>query len=223
MLKKRLQIILNIILFLTLAASVNAVKGKALMGEADSAKIYLVKNYWHVGIIFPLDIRTTKILPVLNDFKGFHGIEIGWGDEDFYQNPTIDYYNATKAALLPTNSVIRLRGINGNLESFFQSSDFCIELKISYRAYVELLEYIKESFYFGSKNSLILVGDQLGGQIRFYRSRKKYHLFHTCNTWVVRGLEDAELSVSSFGVITAEHLFKEVRKIGVVLKEETDG
>jgi hypothetical protein len=181
--------------------------------------VYLIKSYWHVGILFHVDSTVIKHIPALITFNRYKFVDIGWGDEDFYQDPETDYYNAAKAILFPTKSVIKVTGHMAGLESIKKWSDFCIKIKITNEQYSRLMEFIAESFLV-ENDKYVIASSNSSGAIVFYKSVLAYHLFNTCNTWVADALENAGCDVSKDGIITAEDLFEEVKSIGEVLKVE---
>ena len=189
-------------------------------GKSNTEKnIYLIKSYWHVGIVIEIDSASVAGIPVLKRFSKYNFVDIGWGDEDFFQDSEIDYYNAAKAILFPTKSVIKITAHLSDLAGIIRWSDFCIKLKLTDDQYSGLLEYIDNSFLI-EDDEYIFISSFAEGAIVFYKSGLSYHLFNTCNTWVAEALETAGCGISKSGIITAEDLFVEVKTIGEVLKEE---
>lgn len=184
-----------------------------------SRTIYLIKNYWHVGILMDVDSLSSILIPPLKNFNNFKMIDIGWGDEDFYQAEGTDYYFAAKAILIPTPSVIRISGFNIELSSIINWSDFCVQVQLSSSQFRKLCEYISSSFMIENSN-YITTSEKSNGTIRFYKSVHKYHLFNTCNTWIASTLESSGLKISADGIITSDDLFSSLLGLGVVLKYE---
>lgn len=195
-------------------------------GQDDDAEesngkrtIYLIKYYWHVGILIEIDSTALAGIPVLSRFNDYRFVDIGWGDEDFFQDSETDYYNAAKAILFPTESVIKITAHQSDVAGIIRWSDFCIKIKVTDNQYSRLLEYINKSFLV-ENDEYFITSSFAEGAIVFYKSVHKYHLFNTCNTWVAEALETAGCGVSKSGIITAEDLFVEVKTIGDVLKSE---
>ena len=152
--------------------------------------IYLIKSYWHVGIVIEIDSAAITGIPVLNRFGDYRFVDIGWGDEDFFMDSSMDYYNAAKAILFPTPSVIKITAHRSDIASIIKWSDYCIKINITDNQYRGLLEYIHKSFLV-EDDEYILISSFAEGAILFYKSVHNYHLFNTCNTWVVEALETA--------------------------------
>lgn len=183
----------------------------------DEVTIHLVKQQLHTGVIFSVNDQLLTYIPELYEFKEKRYVDIGWGDEDFYQTPGFNYYLAVKALFIPTNSVLRIAGYNSDVISYYGKESTVIELKISNSIYKKLCEYISAAFY-KVENETVKTSN-VGSHIIFYRSNGKYTLFNTCNTWIARGLKKSGLPINTFGIITVEQLFSEVIKYGKIISE----
>ena len=186
----------------------------------QSHQVYLVKSYWHTGIMFTVNEELVSPIPVISNFDDYKFVDIGWGDEEFYQHPNPDYLLGAQAILVPTSSVIRIEGKNSSIDRIIEWSDFCIRFDLNNEQFTKLCNYINNAFEKDENENRIVSLTKSNGRITFYKSHMKYHLFNTCNTWVAEALEESGFDISSSNVITAENLFEEVSKFGVVLKEE---
>lgn len=213
----------SLIVLILLSLSNISLAWQGYMDEDSKTKrtIYLIKYYWHVGILLELDSTAIKGIPVLSRFKDYKFVDIGWGDEDFFQDSKTDYYNAAKAILFPTKSVIKITAHQSDVEGIIKWSSFCIKIKLTDDQYSGLLEFINKSFLV-EDDEYFVKSSFADGAIVFYKSVHLYHLFYTCNTWVAEALETAGCEVSKSGIIMAEDLFEEVKIIGEVLKSESN-
>ena len=184
----------------------------------NSNDIYLIKTAWHVGISLKIDSFTVSKLNVLRYFEKYKFADIGWGDEDFYQNPGINILLGLKALFFPTSSVVRISGIYSDIKYLIDISDFAVKLSLSAKQFSKLLEFIDKSLTKNDDGNYVIASEKNGGQIIFFKSNLKYHAFHTCNTWIAEALNYADLKISKTGIITAQQLYRELRKIGKVLK-----
>ena len=66
-----------------------------------------------------------------NYFDDFNLIDIGWGDEEFYQHQGFDSGLAFKALFYSTPSTLRIEGLNLTKEEYFDLSEVVIELDIT--------------------------------------------------------------------------------------------
>lgn len=181
-------------------------------------KVYIAKIAWHVGILMEIDSLVLLNLPELSDFSNFNYVDVGWGDEDFYQSgDEFDLYLAAKAIFVPTKSVIRIQGYTDTIDKITDRRDFVIELNLDNNQFSNFCNFIRKSFARSDSNTIILSDERFGGIINFYKSIQKYHIAYTCNTWVADAVESAGLNVEPDNVITADELFLELVKVGIIL------
>ncbi len=189
--------------------------------DTQDKKVYIAKIDWHVGIILKLDENSVKNIKALENFKDFNFVDIGWGDADFYQsNDDFDLYLASKAILLPTESVIRIHGYNQSIDQIIDWRDYAIEVRLQNDQYEKLCKFIDNSFSRDSANNLLITSERNNKRVTFFSSIHKYHLFRTCNTWVAEALYFADQNIDPSNIITSEELFYELVKIGIPLKSE---
>ena len=188
--------------------------------DKDSVTIHIIKDQWHTAFVIPVNDSLVSHLPAVKHFKEFNVVDIGWGDEEFFQAPSTDAYLAAKAILYPTDSVVRIAGMSRNTDRIIKWVDYCVELKISAPQYLKLCKFINESFQINNDSTLIITSKRPSGEVIFFKSNLKYHLFYTCNTWIGRALESIGYDIDTSGLITAEQLFYELVEIGTVLKFE---
>lgn len=185
------------------------------LGPADqhSQQVFVIEEYWHTGIVFEVDSSTRATIPALNDFDWADYVDIGWGDEDFYQNPDIDILLGAKAILVPTSSVVRVEGFRGKAIERLQRADTSFSFRLSNSQFEKLLRFIRDSFTYGSDGNPVIKGKQLGDRVIFYASPLPYHLFNTCNTWVGKAFRRAGFDVSTTWLITKDQLSERLGKL----------
>lgn len=193
----------------------------------DSLKtIYLIKQRWHTAVVFHTkDVsapgRDTLIFPEVKYFKEAELIDIGWGDEAFYQHSDFDYELAYLALFHATPSTLRVEGIYITKQQYFDISDIVIELKINNEQLKILLKYISDTIWRDESGKYEILSIQYLNRVYFIRAKGSYHLFNTCNTWLARGLKKSGFDIKTDIVLT-EQIFTEAAKIGKVLKAKTN-
>ena len=181
-------------------------------GEAHRKVFQVVKHGWHVGIVVDQDEMASRVPLLGEDFSGTEHLEIGWGDERFYQADEPSAGLALRAALWPTASVMHIVGFSGDPARYFSSSEV-INVCVSRSGYKQMLDFILDSFERGPDGEIIPLGPGLYGTSRFYRAKGSFHLFNTCNTWAARAVATTGLPVST-QVITAGGLVSQLRSNG---------
>ncbi|MCF8355678.1 MAG: DUF2459 domain-containing protein [Melioribacteraceae bacterium] len=182
-------------------------------------EVIIAKVSWHTGIILKVDEQLLNNLSAAEDFLDYKFIDIGWGDADFYQNEEdFDLLLAAKAILVPSNSVIRMRGYRDDLDYILSHREYAFSFDMRDEEFDSLYKFINDSFTLDSLNKPVIVSKKFGGIVKFYESIHKYHLGNTCNTWVADALTAAGKNVDSSWIITAEDLYYELIKTGKLIK-----
>jgi len=181
--------------------------------------IYLIKQRWHTAIVFYTEDLDSTIIPEVKYFSDTELIDIGWGDEAFYQYPDFDWDLAYQALFYPTPSTLRMEGIYISMIEYFNLSEIVVELKINNEQLIILLNYINETIRRNNEGQSEILSTQYLKRIYFLRANGDYHLFNTCNTWLAKGLNKAGFKIKDDIVLT-EQLFNEATEIGTVIKSD---
>ena len=188
--------------------------------QDDSLKtIYLIKQRWHTAVVFHTEDVDTIIFPEIKYFQKAELVDIGWGDEAFYQHPDFDWDLAYQALFHATPSTLRVEGIYITLQQYFDISEIVVELKINDEQLKVLQKYISDTIWRDELGKYQILSTQYLNRIYFFKANGSYHLFNTCNTWLARGLKQSGLEIKD-DIILTEQLFNEAAKIGKVLKAE---
>jgi uncharacterized protein (TIGR02117 family) len=151
--------------------------------------LYVVSHGWHSGIVVERADLVKKI-PALAAAIGPDGpVEVGWGEERFYQarDPTLGM--ALSAVLRSNPSVLQVVPFTDPPTRYFAGSEVR-ELRTDEAGYAAALDRIAASFKPGAER----LGRSLYGEGWFYRAEGSFHLFNNCNTWVSAVLQEAVCS-----------------------------
>ena len=188
--------------------------------EDDSLKtIYIIKQSWHTAIVFHTEDIDTTILSEVKYFSGAELIDIGWGDEAFYQHPDFDWDLAYQALFYPTPSTLRIEGIFISMLEYFNLSEIVVELKIHNEQLKILQKYISCTIWRDENQISKILSTQYLNRVYFFKANGSYHLFNTCNTWLASGLKKAGFEIED-NIVLTEQLFNEAAKFGDVIKAE---
>lgn len=149
--------------------------------------LYVVSHGWHSGIVLERDELVSR-LPMLGIGREGY-VEVGWGEERFYQARETTLGMALRALLQPNTSVLQVVPFSGAPHRYFAGSEL-VEVGTDEAGYSAALAYIAATF----KPQLERLGRSLYGEGWFYRAEGSFHLFNTCNTWVSAVLEKAACS-----------------------------
>jgi len=192
---------------------------KEFLQDDSLHTIYLIKQRWHTAIVFHTEDVDTTILPEVKYFPGAELIDIGWGDEAFYQHPDFDWDLAYHALFHPTPSTLRIEGIFISMLEYFNISEIVVELKINNEQLRILQTYISDTVWRDEKNENKVLSTQYLNRVYFLKANGSYHLFNTCNTWLANGLKKVGFEIED-NIVLTEQLFNEAAKIGNVLKAD---
>lgn len=179
--------------------------------------IYFIKQGWHTAIVFNTQDLYPDIFLEYEYFNQFSLIDIGWGDEEFYQYPGFDSGLAFKALFYATSSTLRVEGVNLTKDEYFNLSEIVIEVEITKEQLIKICDFINNSFLLDDNNKSIILSEKAGGKIIFYKAKDSYHLFNTCNTWLAKCLNQAGINIED-NIILTEQLFNELSTIGQIIR-----
>jgi len=179
--------------------------------------LYIVRHGWHAGIIVDRGDLVKVLPPLARDLGREAYVEIGWGEERFYQTRDGTSGLAMRAVLWPNPSVLQVVPFSGSPGSYFPQSEI-VELRVEPAGYAAALAFIAASFTRSQDGSIARLGPSQYGNGWFYRAEGSFHAFNTCNTWVAKAIEKTGYPVSSTLTLTAESLFSQLRGGGSVIR-----
>jgi uncharacterized protein (TIGR02117 family) len=152
------------------------------------------------------------MVPSLEEnFSSGEYLEIGWGDEQFYQAKTATIGLVLQAIFWPTSTVLHIVTVPDNPRRYFSGSE-AVEVSVPQSGYVKLLAFVARSFSRTSSDGVIKLGPGLYGNSWFYRAEGAFSAFNTCNTWVAKSVETTGFPISGMTTITAEGLLSQLRE-----------
>jgi uncharacterized protein (TIGR02117 family) len=173
--------------------------------------LYVVGHGKHTGIVVNR-VDLVALLPSLAKDIGHDGyVEIGWGEERYYQAGTGTLSLALRAALWPNTSVLQLVAFPGLPGSHFTQAEI-VELPVDEAGYAAALAFVAGTFTRAPDGVPIRLGPALYGEGWFYRAEGSFHLFNNCNSWVAKAIEATGAPVSSAPVLTAGGLLGQFRE-----------
>ena len=172
---------------------------------------YIIGHGWHTGIAVHREDLEEYVLSLENDLGNDDYIEIGWGDEKFYQAKTVTPGLILQAILWPSPAVLHVVELTDTPQRYFSGS-VVMEISVPQTGYEKLLVYISESFARTIDNNITGLGPGLYGKSRFYRANGVFHAFNTCNTWVIKAIERTGYPVANVSAVTAEDVLSQLQR-----------
>jgi uncharacterized protein (TIGR02117 family) len=180
-------------------------------------KIYFIKQNWHTAIVIKVEELDSTLFKVYDSFNEFNLVDIGWGDEEFYQYPGFDSGLAFKALFYSNPSTLRVEGIDLAKEEYFDLSEIVVALNTTDEQFINICNYLNKTFYLSDNGSPVILSERADEKIIFYKANGLYNLFYTCNTWLANCLVQAGIEIED-DIIFTEQLFNELANIGTVIK-----
>ena len=178
--------------------------------HTDNKTIYIVNHGLHTGIVLPKK-DADPYIHSFDDYKSARYLEIGWGDETYYQAEKNTLWMGMRALFLPTNSVLHVAALQTDPVAYFSNSEV-VQLKLSKTGFIRLVEFIDNSFALNEKKKIIKLGSGNYGTSRFYRAKGTFHLFNNCNTWSARAIRSSGFPISSFYVFTGGNVMYQLKQ-----------
>ncbi len=175
-------------------------------------EVWVVQEFWHTGIIFPVGDVDPRHWPEIENYQDRNFVDVGWGDEKFYQATGNPFFLAARAILWPTQSVLQIFAFNTPVSSAYGGDSRILRIPLKAEQFEALSRFVSESYMRDQKEE-IQPSTVYGEADHFFLATKKYHLFRTCNTWVALAFRHAGLDVRSFCVLNANQLFRQLSGI----------
>lgn len=173
-------------------------------GHGDQA-VFVISHGWHTGIALPARLLTATNPVLEKRFDGARYLEVGWGDEAFYQSEEVTFSIAASAALWPTNAVVHVVELPVSPKSYFVDSEV-IMLCANADQLHALAAFIDRSFARDAGDNIIPRQRGIYGNSQFYAGAGDFHLFSTCNKWTAKGLQSLGMDIMPTFKFTAESI-----------------
>ena len=184
--------------------------GRAL--EADHP-VWVVDHGWHLSLVVRAEDVPDGVWPERLDVADARYLEVAWGDREFYTAPRGSLGLALKAAFASRGSVLHLVGFGVPVRTYFADREV-VELRLSRDGVQALTRFIDAAHARGSATRAPRLAAPLYGAGGFYPASGRYHLLHTCNTWIVSALRAGGVPMTARRTLTAGGVLREVRVLG---------
>jgi hypothetical protein len=113
--------------------------------ECDAPRVfYVVSHGWHTGIVVNRRDLIEVVPPLEDNFSSGEYLEIGWGDERFYQAPTASLGIVFQAIFWPTPTILHIVTVPYNPRRYFSKSEV-VEVSVPQTGYEKLLTFASSS------------------------------------------------------------------------------
>jgi len=175
-------------------------------------EIFVVQEDWHTGIILHTNDVDSSIWPEIVRYRDKKFVDVGWGDEKFYQVPGYPFFTAARAVLLPTQSTLRVFPYSTAILSAYFEDSRILKIITGRKELDQLCSFIAES-YKRDEHGNPQLSELYENNDHYFLAKRNYHLFRTCNTWVALGFKESGFDVRSFFVLYGKQLFRQLTDI----------
>jgi uncharacterized protein (TIGR02117 family) len=175
-------------------------------------EVFVAQQFWHTGIVFNTRDVDSVLWPEINNYRHRNFVDIGWGDEKFYQAYGNPILLGARAMLWPTQSVLQVIAFSTRLRAAYGKESRILRIPVNGEQLAALSLYVADS-YIRDESGDPMSSTVYGETDHYFLATKKYHVFRTCNTWVARGFRNAGFNVRSFGVLNANQLYRQLSGI----------
>lgn len=199
-----------LVVFLAASCASSDHLSSARQDRAATDTLYLAKRGWHTGILVSRSSIDTLFPDVLDHFPEATYLNFSWGDRKFFMADKGTWGLALRAALLPTQSVMHVDGLD-RLPPWYVDSKTVVRVELPVEGFRSMMEYIRQSFARNKKQQLIPLRMNKPAMSHFYLSGITYWGTRTCNVWTARALKRGGLHIHPFFYLTAGQVIRRVR------------
>ena len=174
-------------------------------------RLYVVGHGWHAGLVVKRADLVELIPALAADLPAAEHLEIGWGDEAFYQAERGTLALALRALFQSASSALQVVPFSGSPRKHFPQSE-TVELCGDEDAYRAVVLFVARSFMRDPDGRLVRLDRSQYGNGWFYRAEGAFSARNTCNTWVAKAIAHAGYPIST-SAVRAEELLSEVRAL----------
>ncbi|CAD5110569.1 DUF2459 domain-containing protein [Zestomonas carbonaria] len=200
-----------LLLILLLSGCAATSPAPAPLDCAAARTFHVVNHGLHTGVVVAADDLLRAVPDLGEDFPREGFIELGWGDEGFYQAEQPGVGQALRALFWPGGSVLHLARVPVEPASYFPAGQVAT-VSVDEDGYQRLLDFLADGFARAPGSEPRALGPGLYGHSHFYPATGRYSLFNTCNTWVAQALAASGFPVTSTSVVTAGGVMSQLRQ-----------
>lgn len=178
--------------------------------------VYVINHGWHTGIAIER-VYLDEYLPNHPEMPMAKYLMFGWGDGKYYPHPDPGTGLLLRAALLPTQSVLHVVGIDIQVQSYFPSSRI-VRIMIHPKGADELAGFIGFHFETDEVGNPIFAADGLYQNSTFFQAKPTYFFPRTSNRWVAQALRRTGYPITPFCALRAENVMKQASEYGELIR-----
>ncbi|MDX1642646.1 MAG: DUF2459 domain-containing protein, partial [Balneolaceae bacterium] len=181
-----------------------------------SIPVYVISLGWHTGIALE-HVYLKEHLPDHPKMPQSKYLMFGWGDGKYYPHPDPGAGLLIRAALLPTQSVLHVVGIDQPVKNYFPSSRI-VRIMVHESGAERLAEFIGNHFEMDEDGNPVFTDEGLYRTSAFFEAKPTYFFPRTSNRWVAQALRRTGYPITPFYALTADNVMKQASKYGKLIQ-----
>lgn len=172
-------------------------------------EVWVVQNRFHsLFVLRRTDVQSisTESFPALTDsLPASPYLDIGWGEEYFFQAPEVGVGDALHAIFWRNPSVLRVSAFSTSFEERYGVGFRHVVLHLDSARYHLLLRSLQKQC------EQPLRCTSAANVTRYYATRGWYYCLNNCNTWLLERCQDAGMPVPWRNTLLAEQVMEILR------------
>jgi uncharacterized protein (TIGR02117 family) len=200
-LQQRIRYLWGLLLLVVALPVLGAILPRRWHSSPQQSCVYQVcvaRFGYHSQIVVPVQTPIYDWRNYLNLYNSDNAstddyLSFGWGERTWYVNPPTHprqkFSGALRALLCPNASALRVQKYAN-----FPHYDEIKCVGVSPENYLNLMNFIQNSFQRNSQGEKIKFASNVESQSIFYEAKGTYSLLNNSNHWTTKGLETAEIN-----------------------------
>lgn len=178
--------------------------------------VYIISQGWHTNIAVE-KIHLVNHLPDHNNIPEAQILMFSWGDEKYFPHPDPGTGLLLRAALIPTESVLHIVGIDIPVDQYFPTGRI-VKIMVHESGVTRLAQFIANYLKYDEQGNPIFAAEGLYQNSAFFESKALYFFPRTSNRWVAQALRRTGYPITPFYALTANNVIKQASKYGQIIQ-----
>lgn len=179
--------------------------------------VWVVRHGWHTRVAVARADVDPSIWPESRDLGDVTYLEAGWGDRDFYPDPTPSVWDALDPIVRCTPAALHVGGFDRPPPEAFPGTPV-IRVRVPASGLARLTRFLHEHYVLRDGAPVRIRAGQYP-RSWFYLASGCYHVLANSNRWTLRALEAAGAPVAPWRAVTAGSAIAQAEAVG----ERVDG
>lgn len=175
--------------------------------------IHVCNNHWHTGVVLKLADLSDNQRRLFEAFMDCPYVEVSWGDDGYYRAEKATLGNISRAAFVPSPSVLHIAAIDAVPERHYAHYEVELyRIDLSEAGFDRLTGFVADTFRTDEQGRSIYVQPGLYSASGFYRAKGLYCGCRMCNHWTAEALRAAGLPITPAWALTADNVAWQLRR-----------